>query len=61
MQWEIVRMQSTVGKLVMELAGRSKVSTVKAAEKDRQNSFRWKPFKRYCKLQGDEFCAVKAE
>lgn len=22
---------------------------------------RWKPFRRYCKLQGDEFCAVKAE
>lgn len=60
MQWEIVRMQSTVEKLVMELAGRSKVSTVKATEKDRQNSFRWKPFRRYCN-ELDEFGAVKTE
>jgi hypothetical protein len=47
-------MQSTV-ELVMESAEQSKVSIAGAAEKIPicRNSFRWKPFRRYCKLGGD--------
>lgn len=60
MQREIVRMQSTVGELVMESVRlaiesfhgegcRKKIPI-------RRNSFRWKPFRRYCKLRGGDIC-----